>query len=382
MDKRRLAPAAALLGSLLIAATAVSAAVTNANGPFTGCLAAKTVAGTAATKGQMYNIALSATTPLAACNKGDTIVTFSNAQGATGPAGPTGPTGPAGPAGTTGPEGPAGSPGPKGDQGDPGLPGLTGPAGPAGPAGSLTAFDALEGLPCNQDSLLRGEMHVTFGSDGSVTFHCVPTTYYDVTVTMAGFGKGHVTTNTSPAMDCQSGPRDAQGNWPTCTISVLANTEVTFTPTADSESLIEPWAGCIPGTNLTCTVKVVGDQAVTATFNPGVRVNLSIDLNADCEAKPACGGLVNDGSHFGCDTGRYPGVFTCTTLREAGSQIVLEPYPYASADTLGAYDATFLGWGGCTEVVQEACIIDVEPNPHPIVGVSNDIEIVAYFGPP
>lgn len=59
-------------------------------GPFVGCLAAKTTTGTPATKGQVYNIAKSSTTPLAPCVKGDSLVTFSNAQGPKGEPGPRG----------------------------------------------------------------------------------------------------------------------------------------------------------------------------------------------------------------------------------------------------------------------------------------------------
>jgi Collagen triple helix repeat (20 copies) len=138
----------ALAANFVLAATAVTAAVlTGSNGPFTGCLAAKTVSGTAATKGQIYNVAVSATTPLAACNKGDAIVTFSNAQGpkgdtgaigATGSQGPTGPQGPIGtqgPQGDTGPQGPQGGTGPMGPQGDMGLQGPQGDSGQQGSAG-------------------------------------------------------------------------------------------------------------------------------------------------------------------------------------------------------------------------------------------------------
>jgi hypothetical protein len=42
------------------------------NGPFTGCLS---------TKGALYNVAQSGSTPLHSCATGDHKVTFSNAQG-------------------------------------------------------------------------------------------------------------------------------------------------------------------------------------------------------------------------------------------------------------------------------------------------------------
>jgi hypothetical protein len=90
----------AVLGvaALLVLSTSVIVAASPPNpGPFTGCLSTKTSSGTASTKGTIYNVAVSATIPLAACLAADTLVTFGNAQGPQGVAGPPGPTGPAGP---------------------------------------------------------------------------------------------------------------------------------------------------------------------------------------------------------------------------------------------------------------------------------------------
>ena len=116
----------AVLGAvalLLVGTSAIVAATVPAPGPFTGCLAAKGSLTPLVVKGQIYNIAQSATTPLAACNSSDTLVTFSNAQGPAGPNGATGPAGATGPRGDTGlmgVSGPAGAAGPKGDTGAPG----------------------------------------------------------------------------------------------------------------------------------------------------------------------------------------------------------------------------------------------------------------------
>src|SRR5438067_1635615 len=117
--KRPLRMATAISVLLLTLTTsAILAATIASSGPFTGCLAVKTNSGASTTKGQIYNIAASATAPLATCLAGDQQVTFSNAQGPIGPVGPMGTSGPAGPAGAVGPAGPGG------------------PAGAAGPVGS------------------------------------------------------------------------------------------------------------------------------------------------------------------------------------------------------------------------------------------------------
>jgi hypothetical protein len=148
-------------GLMLVGATGVIAAgVFNQSGPFTGCLSRI---------GIIYNVAQGAT-PLATCIRGDSVVTFSNAQGPTGPAGASGAPGKNGTNGSNGTNGnsvqPAsaptvaecpygglayqivdgngnviagsrevvcnGAPGAKGDNGD------TGATGPAGPAATLT----------------------------------------------------------------------------------------------------------------------------------------------------------------------------------------------------------------------------------------------------
>ena len=110
--------------TLTVATTVVVAAVVTSDaGPFTGCLATKTT-----TKGTLYNVAIGSA-PTTTCTKGDSQVTFSNAQGPIGPQGPQGPQGETGATGATGATGPAG---------DTGTAGAAGLAGPVGPAGGLT----------------------------------------------------------------------------------------------------------------------------------------------------------------------------------------------------------------------------------------------------
>lgn len=81
---------AAILASS--AAGIAIATIVSDPGPFTGCLASKTVAGTPATKGLIYNVAKGGS-PLAACVRGDLQVTFSNAKGLQGDPGQRGPRG-------------------------------------------------------------------------------------------------------------------------------------------------------------------------------------------------------------------------------------------------------------------------------------------------
>jgi hypothetical protein len=146
----------AVLGAvalLLVGTGVIVAAAAPAPGPFTGCLAARGSLTPLVGKGMIYNVAQSATTPLAACNNGDALVTFSNAQG---PAGAKGATGAAGP------QGPAGAAGAQGLKGDPGVDGAIGPVGPQGATGvqglpGAAGADGAPGAPGPQgDSVIMG----------------------------------------------------------------------------------------------------------------------------------------------------------------------------------------------------------------------------------
>jgi hypothetical protein len=99
-------PLAAIIAVALtvVGATFVIADTPSSPGPFTACLGVKT------NKGVVYNAAES-TAPLHDCNKGDTQIVFSDAQGPAGPQGAPGPQGVPGPQGPAGPQGAPGTPG-------------------------------------------------------------------------------------------------------------------------------------------------------------------------------------------------------------------------------------------------------------------------------
>ncbi len=122
-SRRGIVAAGLVLALSLTSGAVVGAAVATNPGPFTGCLATKTVA-----KGTLYNLAIGSA-PTAACSKGDSQVSISNAQGPAGPQGPQGTVGATGPGGAAGP---AGLTGPAGQTGPAGATGATGATGPAG----------------------------------------------------------------------------------------------------------------------------------------------------------------------------------------------------------------------------------------------------------
>ncbi len=217
--------------ALLIAGTSGLVAanlVRPAPGPFTGCLASKSALSPLSIKGMIYNVAASATTPLAPCATGDALVTFSNAQGATGPAGPAGATGatgasviavaidpakPPNPNCLTGyevlqlPPGPPNTPPTSlgfvcdGRDGTPGATGDTGPQGPVGPpgapaAGALTNITDLDGLGCLKGTAPGTVQTSVDEATGEVSILCIPT---------PPTGGGGATTNTLIIGDLQVG---------------------------------------------------------------------------------------------------------------------------------------------------------------------------------
>jgi uncharacterized repeat protein (TIGR01451 family) len=164
LRRRWTALVAMLAIGMLLGASIVVAAAPSAPGPFTGCLGIKT------NKGLVYNVANSATTPSAVCNRGDEQITFSNA------AGPAGAKGDPGEQGEPGEKGEQGEPGEKGEQGEPGEKGEQGDRGPEGPAGG-SSLASLRGSSCwMPDAEREGYVAIITNPRGNViTFACDPT---------------------------------------------------------------------------------------------------------------------------------------------------------------------------------------------------------------
>jgi hypothetical protein len=142
---RRLAGVALAL-ALIGAGVGVAMAVDPPyGGPFTGCLAAKTTTGTPATKGLIYNVAKSATSPLAPCVKGDTMISFSDGEGLKGD---------------------------KGDPGEPGPSGVPGASGAPGAPGGIASVAALDGTDCDVAGVTSTLMVTTNAANGAVTLNC------------------------------------------------------------------------------------------------------------------------------------------------------------------------------------------------------------------
>ena len=133
MQARKLLVGLAAAGAAFGIATAVQAAIPDAQGVIHACYDAN--------NGNLRVV--DPTSPkkdLASCKKNETGLDWNQrgptgATGAQGPAGPQGAPGAPGPQGAQGPTGAQGSQGQRGDQGPAGVPGPTGPQGPAGEQG-------------------------------------------------------------------------------------------------------------------------------------------------------------------------------------------------------------------------------------------------------
>lgn len=231
-------------------------------------------------------------------------VLYGPKAGGTWPTPGTSLVGSAGAAGSTGPAGPVGPAG------------VTGPAGPIGPAGAAS-LDALNGTVCNTGSSNAGMLNVSYGSNGSVSITCTPTTLYTLTVSIPS-GDGSDAVVSSPAgIDCDPG---AAGS--VCSAQFGSGYSVTLTAEPDNEpatgnqDVLAGWGGqdSCPGrvnpaggpegpgftpATATCTVTMNSDQNVSATFNGQVEVYLASDdkMTADIHINgvnlPTLGGAGN-----------------------------------------------------------------------------------------
>ncbi len=239
------------------------------------------------------------------CPKGTTAISW-NQQGAAGPAGPAGATGaegatgPQGPIGLTGPAGPTGSAGPAGPTGAIGPQGVAGPQGPPGPAGT-SSIDALDGTVCNTGSSNAGTLNVSYGSNGSVSITCTPTTLYTLNVSIAT-GDGNDTVVSNPAgIDCN--PSAAES---VCSAEFPAGYSVTLTAEPDTDNgagnldVLAGWGGqgtaaCSSGqvnpaglergtpAITSCTVTMTSNQSVSASFSGQMGVYLDTNYTADLD---------------------------------------------------------------------------------------------------
>jgi len=161
------------------------------------------------------------------CPKGTTAVSWNQT-------GPAGPVGPAGPAGATGATGPAGAAGPAGPAGATGPAGGVGPEGPQGPAGT-SSVDALNGTTCNAAGSNPGALQVTYGSNGSVSLTCVPTTLYTLTVSIPTSDPRDSVVSNPAGIDCSP----SLGSSSVCSAQFPAGYVVNLTaqPIPDTDTL-------------------------------------------------------------------------------------------------------------------------------------------------
>lgn len=181
-----------------------------------------------------------------------------NQIGQPGPQGPAGPQGQKGDTGVAGPIGPAGPQGPVGSQGPPGPPGAA-------------SLDALDGTACNVNSPDAGVLHVKYGTNGTVTLTCTPTTLETLTVTVSG-GDGHDSVSSDSGISCTAAAE------PTCSLTTPRDTTVTLAAHPSGIDTFTGWSGGGCSGTGDCTVTMDQAQNVTANFqqNFGLFVALGV----------------------------------------------------------------------------------------------------------
>ena len=184
-----------------------------------------------------------------------------------------------------------------------------------------------------------GTCTVTMNGDTTVTAAFTPT--FSLTVTRQGAGSGTVTSDPA-GINCGS----------ECSFSYVTGVQVTLTATPSQNSVFAGWTGCdIPSDN-TCTVTMVTDKYVYASFSP------ASNLRSLTVTKSGSGAGTVVSVPTGIDCGN-----DCT-----------EPYVQGTEVTLTAtagQGSTFAGWsgGGCSGT--GACV----------VAMNNDTTVDAVFAP-
>jgi collagen triple helix repeat protein len=228
------------------------------------------------------------------CPKGTTAVSWNQT-------GPAGPVGPAGPAGATGATGPAGAAGPAGPAGATGPAGGVGPEGPQGPAGT-SSVDALNGTTCNAAGSNPGALQVTYGSNGSVSLTCVPTTLYTLTVSIPTSDPRDSVVSNPAGIDCSP----SLGSSSVCSAQFPAGYVVNLTaqPIPDTDTLTGWSGGGCPavvnqGDPVTCAVTMNADTNVSPTFAALFEVtNVNVGSVISLEVGSAKLIPINDGDEY------------------------------------------------------------------------------------
>ncbi len=172
----------------------------------------------------------------------------------------------------------------------------------------------------------KGVCAVTLGDDTTVTANFVPA--YTLTVTRQGSGAGRVTSDPA-GINCGT----------ECTFTYVTGVEVTLTATPDPGFVFAGWTGCDSTIGNACTVTMVINKFVYATFSPAKTLTVvksgagtgtvastppGIDCGSDCSEGYVEGAIVtltavsSAGSVFtGWSGGGCSGAGACTVMMGA-----------------------------------------------------------------
>jgi M6 family metalloprotease-like protein len=170
-----------------------------------------------------------------------------------------------------------------------------------------------------------GTCTVTMNGDRTVTAAFTPA--YSLTVTRQGGGSGTVASDPA-GINCGT----------ECSFSYITGLKVTLTATPAQNSVFSGWTGCDNATGNTCTVTMVTNKFVYASFDPVSNLlTLSVTKSGSGEGKVAS-------SPAGIDCGN-----DCSEQYVQGTQVTLMATPIQGS--------AFTGWsgGGCSGA--GACVV-------------------------
>jgi len=148
---------------------------------------------------------------------------------------------------------------------------------------------------------------------------------YHLTVTPPAPGVGTVTSNPQ-GINCPA----------TCSASFPPNTTVQLTATADGSYFFGGWSGGCSGT-ASCSVSMTGSETVSASFNPGEQLTVSM-------AGTGTGVVTSSPAGIDCPT-------TCSATFPPDTQVTLSETPGSNA--------AFTEWnGGCTGAADCSLMLD------------------------
>jgi len=183
---------------------------------------------------------------------------------------------------------------------------------------------------------------------------------YTLLVSGSGTGNGTVTSNVG-GISCRIVSESTSG---TCSATLVRETGVTLTASADNGHTFTGWSGDCTGTSSSCTVSMTQARIVTASFLPRYTLSVTGSGTGSGTVTSNVGGIyctISSGSTSG----------TCSASLTSGTSVTLT----RSASTY----STFTGWSGACSGTGTTCQVTVDQNRSVTAAFAALAEFYVYF---